>query len=85
MERCSLGPDRYRLLTPRFLLLSLVFRLHRAAVVQKVALQAWASKTLANVVEADLRERFITAGLTALEDAMAIVGCIPQRRWMRSQ
>ena len=35
----SFGPDRYRLLTPRVLLLSLVFRLHLEAVVEKAAVR----------------------------------------------
>lgn len=37
MERCSRGPDPYRLLTPRFLLLSFVLRLHCWAVVENAA------------------------------------------------
>lgn len=46
MERGSRGPEPYRLLTPRFGLLSLVLRLHCGAVVEKWAVARGAEEAL---------------------------------------
>lgn len=76
----SRGPDRYRLLTPRFLLLSLVFRWHCGAVVEKPAVAAVA-RIEAGAKEEDFKRAELSletqpgAALSALVPAIAI-NCI---------
>jgi hypothetical protein len=69
MDKGSRGPDPYKLLTPRFLLLSLVLRLHCGAVVEKQA-------TLGTTEEAFDDETWairLASGLIVLEGPIVII------------